>query len=415
MADFAAAAAALPAPAGGTIVAPMRKDGKGVDKAGLDKSKRALLAEAYSHGVRSAQEWIDTRPDMQTVKNGLVVVQGKFQPPTFGHEMMVTFSHGFQEALAAETGNNWKIRYAIFPVSSSSLMTQMVKKGKVKTLLGADARVHAWQQLPSRKAGGTRGKRRASEAGLEECQALCGRFFREVCDPEPGHVVLIVGVDAAAPEFTATFIVHNAAAQQAADTASRLFDQKYAAAEERGRKPPSINSCYSVLPYGEDRPDEIGSDEALAQAKKAMATRKPVAISATLARAAAVAHAAGDVAAGQVLEVTRPLSEAAAELHNRYLSWYPTINAELAEHPDACPFCHKAFKMSKGEIVKKACQEHMGKCAKAPHGGGGITQTRRGRGRKGRSHRRNTCRRHRTNRRPLKQSYRRRSAVTQRR
>ena len=90
MAEFAAAAAAaMPAPAGGTIVVPMR--GKGVDKAGLDKSKEVLLAEAHAQGVQSAQQWIGTRPDMRMVKNGLVVVQGKFQPPTFGHEMMVTF------------------------------------------------------------------------------------------------------------------------------------------------------------------------------------------------------------------------------------------------------------------------------------------------------------------------------------
>lgn len=417
MAEFAVAAAALPAPAGGTIVAPMR--GKGVDRAELDKSKAALLAEAHAQGVRSAQEWIGTRPDLRAVKNGLVVVQGKFQPPTFGHEMMVTFAHGFQEGVAAETRNNWQIRYAIFPVSSSSLMTQVAKKGKVKTLLGSEARIHAWQELAgSRKAGGARGKRDADEAELEECQALCGRFFREKCDPEPGHIVLIVGVDAAAPEITATFIVQNAAAQKAGDEASHLFDQKYAAAEERGRSPPSINSCYSVLPYGEDRPDEIGSGEALAQAKTAMATGKPVAISATLARAAAVAHAAGDAAAGQVLEVTRPVSDAAAELHDRYLSWYPTINADLADHPDACPFCHKAFKMSKGEIAKKACQEHMGKCAKAPHGGGGVGRTWRGRGR-GRNQkgngRRSTRRRRRTSRSPLKQSHRRRSSATRRR
>jgi len=403
-----AAAAPLPAPAGGTIVVPMRKDGRGVNKAELDKSKVALLTEAHAQGVRSAQEWIGTRPDLRAVKNGLVVVQGKFQPPTFGHEMMVTFAHGFQEGAAAETGNNWQIRYAIFPVSSSSLMTQVAKKGKVKTLLGAEARIHAWQQLPSRKAGGARGKRGADEAGLEECQALCGRFFREACDPEPGHIVLIVGVDAAAPEFTATFIVQNAAAQKAANEASHLFDQKYAAAEERGRNPPSINSCFSVLPYGEDRPDEIGGGEALAQAKEAMVSRKPVAISATLARAAAVAHAAGDAAAGQVLEVTRPVSDAAAELHERYLSWYPTVNADLAEHPSACPFCHKAFKLSKGEIVKKACQEHMGSCPKAPRGGGGVGRTRRGRkrGQKSKSCR-STRRRHRSNRNHLKQSRRR--------
>lgn len=412
MEEFATAAAALPAPAGGTIVAPIRKDGSGVDKAALDKSKAILLAKAHREGVRSAQEWIAGRPDMRIVKNGLVVVQGKFQPPTFGHEMMVTFAHGFQEGAATETGNNWNIRYAIFPVSSSSLMMQVTKKGKVNTLLGADARVHAWQQLPSRKAGGARGKRDADDAGLEECQALCGRFFREACEPEPGHIVLIVGVDAAAPEFTATFIVQNAAAQQAADAASQLFDQKYAGAEEQGRTPPSINSCYSVLPYGEDRPDEISSGEALAQAKEAMVTGKPVAISATLARAAAVAHAAGDTAAGQVLEVTRPISDAAAELHDRYLSWYPTINADLAEHPDACPFCHKAFKMSKGEIVKKACQEHMGTCSEAPHSGGRVTRTRRGRKGKGR---RSTRRHRRTNRRVLKKPHRSRSFATRRR
>jgi len=410
MAEFAAAAAAaMPVPAGGTIVVPMR--GKGVDKVGLDKSKAVLLAEAHAQGVQSAQEWIGTRPDMRMVKNGLVVVQGKFQPPTFGHEMMVTFAHGFQEGAAAETGNSWQIRYAIFPVSGSSLMTQVAKKGKVKTLLGAEARIDAWQQL-SRKAGGARGKRGADDAGLEECQALCGRFFREACDPEPGHIVLIVGVDAAAPEFTATFIVQNVAAQKAADEASRLFDQKYEAAEERVRNPPSINSCYSVLPYGEDRPNEIGSGEALAQAKDAMATGKPVAISATLARAAAVAHAAGDAAAGQVLEVTRPVSDSAAELHDRYLSWYPTINADLAENPKACPFCHKAFKLSKGEIVKKACQEHMGKCPQAPHSGGGVTR----RGRKGRDRKhRSTRRRRRTQRSHLKQSHRRRSSATRRR
>jgi hypothetical protein len=405
MAEFAAA---LPAPSGGTIVAPMH--GKGVDKAELAVSKGVLLAEAHAKGVRSAQEWIGTRPDMRMIKNGLVVVQGKFQPPTFGHEMMVTFAHGFQEGAAAETGNSWQIRYAIFPVSDSSLMTQVAKKGKVETLLGAEARIHAWQ--PSRKAGGARGKRGTDDAGLEECQALCRRFFREACDPEPGHIVLIVGVDAAAPEFTATFIVQNAAAKKAADDASHLFEKKYAAAKERGRNPPSINSCYSVLPYGEDRPDEIGSDEALAQAKAAMASGKPVAISATLARAAAVAHAAGDAAAGQVLEVTRPVSDAASELHDRYLSWYPTINKDLAEHPGVCPFCHKAFKMSKSEIVKKACQEHMGKCPKAPHGGG--ARTRRGQGQKSKG-RRITRRRRLTNRHVLKQSHRRRSFATRRR
>jgi len=151
-----------------------------------------------------------------------------------------------------------------------------------------------------------------------------------------------------------------------------------------------------VLPYGEDRPDEIGSGEALAQAKGAMASGKPVAISATLARAAATAYAAGDAASGQVLEVTRPVSEAAAELHDRYLSWYPTVNVDLAEHPKACPFCHKAFKLSKGEIVKKACQEHMGSCPKAPHNGGGVNCTRRGRGQKGKARyvRRSTRRHH---------------------
>lgn len=394
-------------------MAPMR--GKGVDRGGLAESKAVLLAEAHAQGVRSAQEWIGTRPDLRAVKNGLVVVQGKFQPPTFGHEMMVTFAHGFQKGVAAETGNNWQIRYAIFPVSGSSLMAQVAKKRKVNTLLGAEPRIHAWEKLASgRQAKGIKRKRGADEAGLEECQALCGRFFREKCDPEPGHIVLIVGVDAAAPEFTATFIVQNAAAQKAANDASHLFDQKYAAAEERGRNPPSINSCYSVLPYGEDRPDEIGSSEALAQAKTAMASGKPVAISATLARAAAVAHAAGDAAAGQVLEVTRPVSDAAAELHDRYLSWYPTINADLADHPGACPFCHKAFKMNKGEIVKKACQEHMGKCPKAPRGGGGVGRTRRGRAQKSKG-RRSTRRRRRTSRTPLKKSHRRRSSATRRR
>ena len=365
VAGAAAAAGRAHAPAG-DIVVPLGPR-EAIDLEALDAEKQRLLEAAWDHGTTEGKHWVvgDPElgdPELKTIANGLVVVQGKFQPPTFGHELMVSFAKGFSEGASSGRGN-WPLRYAIFPISAASQSAQAIA-GKVKSLLPAPARIGAWEGVQRKRARGGGAKRGAEEAGNDDCTGLCRRFFREDCDLEPGHIVMIVGSDAAAAEYTAEFIGDTPAAQDAAAQAAATFAEKTAAAAASGRNAPRPNTCLSVYPFGAYRPPEIPSAEALGRARKAIATGAPVAISATLARAAAVA---GDEA---VLEVTRPVSEGPALLHRQYLDWYPTVNREIAEHPHACPFCGEAFALSKGKIVKKWCKAHFESCPEAPRAGG---------------------------------------------
>lgn len=202
---------------------------------------------------------------------------------------MVSFAKGFAEGASSGPGN-WPLRYAIFPISASRNTEQAVA-GKFKMLLPAGARIGAWEGVKRARTGGARGggdKRGAEEAGTADCAGLCRRFFREDCDPEPTHIVMIVGSDAAAAEYSAEFLGDTPAALGAAREAAKT--EKAAAV---GRNPPRRNTCLSVYPFGAYRPPEIGGKDALGNAQHAIATGAPVAISATLARAARAAAGPG--------------------------------------------------------------------------------------------------------------------------
>ena len=343
------AAAAAGGPGGGTIVVPMR--GKTIDVGALTERKRAMLRATRAEGAEAARNWMAQERGRKQYK-GLVVVQGKFQPTTFGHELLHYFAKGF-----AETAG-WPLEFAIFPISAASLAKQQAE-GTFKTLTPAGSRIRGAGGFEPRALGGGGPGDRKRKAD-DNCGKLCGRFFQRraghICPPDGpnaiNHIVLIVGTDAAAAER-------------------------------------SENDCLSVIPFGEDRPADIPSAEALRVASAAIATGQPVPISATLVRKAALAGRQ------DILTVTRPMDEGRALLHDQYLPQYVRTNKQRRDAPSTCPFCDEELPTKKGAVIKSKCAAHFKTCPGAPENvgaGGGRRRTRRKAGRS-RSRRRATRKR----------------------
>jgi hypothetical protein len=315
-------------PSEGTLVVPLTA-GHEIDIDALTHQKHAMLCAELENGKHAAAAWI-AEDESRSRGGGMVVIRGKFQPFTFGHEMMLQFAHGFSQGAKAVTGNPWPIEFAISDISPNMLTKQTLKDKHIISVSSGANRREAAAKVVTCEGGR---KRRGQRGGMNpECEQAC-LMFHVPCYEGLEHVVLVIGTDAAAPQES---------------------------------------DCLSVYRYGEKRSDSVDKATIVQTAHDAIYSipPRPVALSASLVRAAMKAGR------DDILAVAEPIEPKRQDLFRNYKGPYLARNAALARGgPKKCPFgkCEKAF------ASQSAARKHFSTCphCPVPKKGGRRTHRRR--------------------------------------
>lgn len=312
-----------------------------------------MLCAELEKGHAEGMAWVREEPS-RSEGRGVVVIRGRFQPYTFGHEMMLQFAHGFMEGANEAARGGWSMHYKVSNISANMLKDQAFKKGEITSVTpGAQRREAAAGVVRCAARGGRR--RQVGGEVDPNCEAACRIYGIRDCDGVR-HIVLIVGTDAAP-----------------------------------GKTPNMANEetpCHFIYPYGEDRPEKASGD-ILADARDAIyRTSRPVPISASLVRAAI---REGDMG-HDILSVAAPVDPERLRLFRRYGAGYLAHNQHVfAGAAKTCPFCEKAF------AAQSAYKTHIAGVHSDRLAGGKKKTTRRrrlrGRGRTRRQRRRSASKR----------------------